>query len=251
MKCQAACILNDKLYTGNNHAEIIMQLGEAIKHNNIQHGYVDKSGIFYNSIEELYKNMKEHMIIRHAETLYNIKETNFLDSSLTSRGIKQAIGLAEYLKTNPDSNGFCGFVSPYRRTLQTAYEIHANTGIHFKVFPIIAEYAAEWSRVPYEIKVEKHNKDFPMFDWSLYEQAETFKTESFDTFLNRMRKVLNHDLPEKTLIVTHGAVVYTLVDLLLGGNVLTDGYSQVTNASISFIRGNKPIYLFKNEWNGD
>lgn len=251
MKCQAAWMVNDKVYTGHNHAEIINQLGDVRDNNTLRHGYVDVAGTFYNSIEELYNSMKEYMIIRHAETQYNTGETDFLDSKLTSRGIRQAIGLGEYLQKNPDSEGFVGFVSPYRRALQTAYEIHTRTNIQFKVFPLIAEYGAEWSRVQYEIKVEKRNNEFSTFDWSLYDITQTFGAESFNTFLKRMKKVLEFDLPEKTLIVSHGAVVYTLVDLLTGGTVLYTGYDQVTNASVSFIRGSQPIHLFKNDWKGD
>lgn len=251
MNCKAAWKVGDTVYAGRSHAEIIGQLGEARNSGDLTHGYVDPAGTFYNTIEELFEKMKEFMIVRHAETLFNTGETDYLDSALTPRGTKQAVGLGEYLEASRDGEGFVGLVSPYRRTLQTAREIHSRTGIPFRVFPLVAEYAAEWSRVPYSIRVEKHSDEFPMFDWSLYGAAQTFMPESFNKFLDRMRKALDANLPEKTLIVSHGAVVYTLIDLLTGGGVLSDGYGQVTNASVSLIRGGKPVHLFKNEWKGD
>lgn len=194
---------------------------------------------------------KEMLIVRHAETQYNVGDTEFLDSNLTHKGWEQARGVAEYLKKSGDAEGFVGLVSPYKRTLQTAERIHALTGTPFKVFPLAAEYAAEWSRVPYDIRVSKHSDEFPMFDWSLYPEEHRFTKESFNKFLDRMRNLLASDLPEKTLVVSHGAVVYTLLDLLTEGTVLDAGYGQVTNASISLIRGNEPVYLFKQNWKGD
>lgn len=250
-KGQAAWKIGDTVFAGRSHVEILGELTEAHRSGDLQHGYVDSAGRFYDNIEALFSSMKEIMIVRHAETDYNVGTTEYLDSGLTEKGSKQATGVAEYLKTSGDAAGFVGLVSPYLRTLQTAWRIHAMTGVQFKVFPLVAEYAAEWSRVPYDITVPVHQPWYTMFDWSLYQEAQRFTKESFNKFLDRMRKVLEHDLPDKTLIVSHGAVVYTLIDLLTGGGVLSDGYGQVTNASVSLIRGKEPAYLFKQEWKGD
>jgi broad specificity phosphatase PhoE len=194
--------------------------------------------------------MKEYILVRHAQSLFNTGETDFLDSELSPLGIKQAVELSKHLKENLELEGCCGFVSPYRRTLQTAYEIHKSTGMPFLIFPLISEYASKWIRVPYNVKVERHNADFPMFDWSLYDKAQTFREENFEAMLDRLNKVLKYDFPNKILLVSHSVIVYTLIDLLTGGGILSEGYSQVTNASFSLIRENKPILLFKNEWKG-
>jgi broad specificity phosphatase PhoE len=251
MNASAAWKINGTVYSGRSHAEILRELDAAHKRGDIQHGYVDLAGNFYGSIEELLKSMKETIIIRHAETYYNINETENLDSNLTERGVRQAVGLATYLGDSGDADGFSGLVSPFVRTLETALAIHAATGVPFMVFPLVSEYGATWSKVPYHVFVPARQEQYPMFDWSLYQHGELFTAETFNQFLDRMRKVLESDLPEKTVIVSHGAVVYTLVDLLTGGGMLEEGYGQVTNASVTKLRGTTLDYLFKQEWNGD
>jgi len=192
--------------------------------------------------------MEEAILIRHAESYYNINESDDLDSDLTNRGIKQAEGVAWYLKDSQDADGFKGYVSPFRRTLETARAIRQATGINFKVFPLISEYGATWSKVPYQVFVPNRSQEYPEYDWSLYEQGQLFTAETFHQFVDRMHKVLKSELSEKTLLVSHGAVVYTVVDLLVGGNVIEEGYQQVTNASVSKIVGNKALYTFRNHW---
>jgi broad specificity phosphatase PhoE len=193
--------------------------------------------------------MKEAILVRHAESFFNVQETQNLDSNLTLRGAHQAKAAADYLEKSKDAEGFQGYVSPFQRTLDTALLIHLKTGIPFKVFPLISEYGATWSTIPYKIHVPYRENSFPMFDWSLYKKkGETFTAETFQQFLDRMQKVLKSHLPEKTLIVSHGAVVYTLIDLLTGGGHLDESYSIVTNASITKLTDKRPVYLFKKDW---
>ena len=193
--------------------------------------------------------MRETILIRHAETYYNKSETDDLDSALTELGLQQAVGLSCYLRESEEAEGFVGLVSPFKRTLNTAAIIQNHTGTQFKVFPLICEYGATWGKKPHHVYVPNRQNEYPEFDWSLYQQGQLFTAETFVQFLDRMRKILAYDLPEKTLIVSHGAVVYTLTDLLIGGwDSLEDGYNQVTNASVSKIYGSKPDYLFKNDW---
>ena len=193
--------------------------------------------------------MKEVILIRHAESYYNVQETEHLDSNLTLRGAHQAKAAAEYLEESKDAEGFQGFVSPFQRTLDTALLVHLKTGVPFKVWPTISEYGATWSTVPYKIHVPNREDSFPMFDWSDYKKkGETFTAETFHQFLDRMQKIIKTHLPEKTLIVSHGAIVYTLIDLLTGGGYLDESYSQVTNASITKLKNDRPVYLFKKDW---
>jgi len=50
--------------------------------------------------------MKEVIIVRHAESYYNVQETQNLDSNLTLRGAHQAKAAAEYLAESKDAEGF-------------------------------------------------------------------------------------------------------------------------------------------------
>jgi len=248
---RAAIMMGDEVVTGTSHLDICERLGDELARHRCRHGYADLDGNFFDTIHELTESMRESILIRHAESLYNKELTENLDSELTELGSKQAVGVANYLQESGDAEGFVGLVSPYRRCLQTALPIHKATGINFKVMPELCEYGATWSKVQYHIFVPERRNEYPMFDWSLYRHGQLFTAETYSQFLDRVRKVLKSDLPEKMLVVSHGAVVYTLVDLLCGGNVIEEGYRQVTNASVSKIVGGKPIYTFKNEWKGD
>lgn len=195
---------------------------------------------------------KSVVLVRHAETFYNIKESDDLDSDLTPLGVTQAVGVAEYLRDSGDAEGHVGLVSPYKRTLDTAQAIHEKTGIQFRVFPLLAEYAAKWSRVSYPKFIPNRKDDYPSFDWSLYERGHLFIAESFEAFMDRMF-ALKSELPEKCLLVSHGGVVYTLADLLVGSDGSekhSSEYAKATNASVTKIVNSETLYLFKNDWKG-
>lgn len=254
-RVRAAYMVGSKVYSGTSHTEIYDEIGEKLFEDRLRHGYVDQAGNFYENLKELLENMTETIIIRHAETFYNRNESTDLDSNLTPRGIKQAEGVAAYLAESKDGQGFTGFVSPFLRTLETALAIHKATGIPFKVYPSICEYGANWSRVPYRISVPSRQESYPMFDWSLFSESKLFTSETFEQFLDRIKAVAAVKRPEKSLFVSHGAVVYTLTDLFTDGKHFQEqkvkGYHHVTNACITKISGSKPVYVFKNNWKGD
>jgi hypothetical protein len=85
--------------------------------------------------------MCELLLIRHAESEFNAKETKDLDSALTRNGRRQAIEVSAFLKRKfDDIKNWRGFVSPLLRTLQTAKIIHEHTDIRFDVDFRLIEY---------------------------------------------------------------------------------------------------------------
>jgi broad specificity phosphatase PhoE len=253
---QAAFIINGVVKSGSSHLDILSTLTPEEKVGEIQHGYVDLIGNFYDNIDCLFKTMRHILLIRHAQTWHNVKESDDLDASLTPQGEEQALRLSQYL-SKLNLQGYVGLVSPFLRTLQTASIIKEKTNLNFKVLPLLAEYGqiAQWmkdsGKESYLIRVPNRSDQFVGFDWSGFTE-EIFQDETVAEFKSRMKYLLENSLSEKTLIVSHGAVIWTLIDLLTGGTLLQNSnWCEVPNASVSFLEGQNPIYLFKNEWEHD
>lgn len=253
---KAAWMIDGKVYAGSSHAMIMSDLDEATcECENVVHGYIDCTGSFCENIEELIE-MQEVMLIRHAQTVFNVRKTNNLDADLTELGEGQVTKVSKYLK-NTDLSDHIGYVSPALRTLKTAMGIHEATGLNFIVNPLAYEYCAPWrdmegNRCEFKVSVPCRMKEFPKFDWSLYPKDAIFSQESLIMFRNRM-KALSAALSKKTVVVTHGAVVFTMIEGLVGRDNMIDhlpldGSEPVTNASVSLIHGNKPVYLFNAKW---
>ncbi len=248
---KAAWWVRGEIKTGDSHLDILAQMTEEEKNSDVRHGYVDLAGRFHESIDELFESMRHLYIIRHAQTWYNVKKTCNLDSPLTPYGEQQADSLGRYMR-DLDLSGYVGYVSPFLRTLQTARAVARNTGVEFRVLPGIAEFGAlaSWSSAAgcpegYHVEVPRRGSMFPEFNWNGFDKRE-FTSETKEEFRERMKHVLENSLPERTVIVTHGAVVWTLIDLLTEGRMLKSGFESVTNASVSFVEGHEPVYLFKN-----
>lgn len=253
---KAAWMIDGKIYAGSSHENILHDLNEsAYECETVVHGYIDCSGSFCENIEELL-DMQEVMLIRHAQTVFNVRKTNNLDSELTELGETQVVKVAQQL-TKTDLSDYIGYVSPALRTLKTAKGISDATGLKFVVHPLAYEFCGPWRNMEgqqceYKVAIPCRTKEFPQFDWSLYPKDAIFTPETLFMFRNRM-KALNASLSKKTVVVTHGAVVLTMVEHLVGlENIVEhlpkDGSEPVTNASVSLVHGNKPVYLFNADW---
>src|ERR1022692_4269064 len=108
---QAAYRIDGSIFLGRSHLEIISQLTEAHKTGNLLHGYTNIVGHFFESVEGLFNSMKDIILIRHAETFYNINQTEDLDSDLTDVGENQSDNLAKYMNASKVGEGFVGLVS--------------------------------------------------------------------------------------------------------------------------------------------
>lgn len=75
--------------------------------------------------------------IRHGQSQYNVGLTDKFNSEITEKGQEQAVAVS--FKLAKLLNSCVGFVSPYKRCLQTALYVHQYTGVKFTVNPLIGE----------------------------------------------------------------------------------------------------------------
>lgn len=249
---KAAWLIDGKVYAGSSHENILHSITEiTCECTEVVHGYIDCAGRFCKDIEELL-DMQELMLIRHAQTLFNIRQSNDLDSDLTDVGEQQTVMLGDHLKTF-DFSEYVGLVSPALRTLKTARRIHETTGLPFAIHPLAYEYCAPWRDMSgvvreYKAIIPCREKEFPEFDWSLCPKNTIFNQEPLSAFMQRM-KGLASSLSKKTVIVSHGAVVFTMLEGMLGqGSLNQYGHEPVTNGSISLLHGDKAVSLFHTPW---
>lgn len=185
--------------------------------------------------------MSELILIRHGESLYNIKITDYLDSKLTKFGEQQAKETGIYLKNNfPDISKFSGITSPYRRCLQTSEIIQNETGISFTVNSGPREVM-----INYEVVyIKNYKKIFPNFIWK-YDHGLSYRKETEQQFIERMELFYRELIDDKTVVVSHGTPINTLYELAIGKPSRANITNYVRNCSISYVKDRNGIYLGK------
>jgi len=148
----------------------------------------------------------EIVLIRHAQSAYNVGKTKHLDSPLTEDGHHQANVTGQFLQSM-NWSGFSGFVSPFLRTLQTATILQKFIKVDFEICHEIRELLMED-----HVSVSDRSKEFDHFKWLKNEEA-LFLSEKFETFFLRMQNYLKKRNEEKVVIVTHAALVQTIHDI--------------------------------------
>lgn len=195
----------------------------------------------------------ELLIIRHAESQYNVGHTTRLNSQLTTNGYIQAMLTAEWLNVNFDGlEEFKPLTSPYFRTLQTAYCLYEATDLEpFHIEPHLREYHIKKDHdelkkggicIPTEMFV------FDQFHWpNMMLMGYYFKNETLDEFFARMKEFFDSlDKNGKYLFVSHGATCRTLHTLSIGEDLsdLKERYlrcdpsdkNSIKNASITWVK---------------
>lgn len=176
------------------------------------------------------------VLIRHAESRFNLKETGNLNSGLSERGKIQANEVAAFLKRKfDDIDKWIGYVSPFTRTLETAKTIDAHTGIKFDIDFRIAEYAhpsSGYGLKTLEIELPNKNK------WQQ-------KPESEADFLYRLEAFIE-SLKEKDgqyVVVSHAMPIYTMIHILLGTPMIPQWDRKILNTSVTWFKENKLKYF--------
>lgn len=185
--------------------------------------------------------MNELLLIRHGESLYNVKLTDYLDSKLTKFGEQQAKEAGLFLKENfPDISSFSGITSPYRRCLQTSAIIQNETGISFTVHTGPREVMMK-----YEVVYVKNYKNmFPNFIWN-HDHNLSFRKETEQEFIERMELFHKEITTDKSIIISHGTPINTMYELALGKPSRANIDNYVRNCSISYVKDGQGIYLGK------
>ena len=194
--------------------------------------------------------MRELILVRHGQSLYNVRLTDHLDSGLTEEGVRQVRETGQFLRTHLGHlHEFVGRCSPYLRCLQTARILSEETGIEFWVDdgPREVMIRHDWCQVP------SRRAEYPEFDWNRFQNMREYVQEDEDTFNNRMKHYLQRLQEEdKVLVVSHGTPVTALFLMSVGeyqGPGLFDG-QYVDNSSLSYLRNGERIWFNKVVYGG-
>lgn len=195
--------------------------------------------------------MNELILIRHGESKYNAMLTDNLDSELTEKGIEQAKATGRFLKEHfGHINDFVALTSPYLRCLQTSRLIREETGLEFIVTPGPREIMVHYE----ETKIPARQSEFSDFIWMLpcvsrhwTEAGWHFLKEDGHGFVARMKEFMGTINHEKTLVVSHGTPVGSMFEIKIGKEHTPDTDDYVSNASISYVRNNNPVWFGKKE----
>lgn len=190
--------------------------------------------------------MRELILVRHGQSLYNVGLSKDLDSDLTPEGRRQVRETGKFLAHHLDHiRSFVGRCSPYLRCLQTARIISEETGVQFWV-----EHGPREIMTCYgECYVSRRHVEFPEFVWDNHTALPPYKQETVEEYNLRAREY--HDFLQtlpKALVVSHGTTTTTLhkmtLNLYEGIPGVTKG-SYVENSSLSYTRGGEPVWFNK------
>lgn len=186
-------------------------------------------------------------LVRHGQTIWNNEDRyhGTIDIELDEVGIKQAEAIAARLR-------HCSirqiYSSNLRRALQTANAIQHHTGAELKIVPELQDInLGQWEGKRWkDIKVEYDGflKDWfrdivniPAPDGESYKDLQDRATRS-------VMQIADSGL-DNIAIVTHGAVIKTLVSTYLGVGLENRSRFEVSNASISMVQYNEGKKSFK------
>lgn len=240
MNYLAAVFSNGHIVTGRHHGEAFSKLSDYDQDSDLISGHVNEDGTFTTEMDHLHK---EIILIRHAESRWNAHETEDLDSALTFKGVSQAQDLARFISKNIDCRGLVGFTSPFDRCLLTSLPLRRRTGIRFLVKSELSELSEAFPDQGVFVNCRKDK--YLDIEWSNYSNT-TFRKESSSDFISRLYKFLEY-IPDRSLIITHGSVVQTMIEILLGVKVnqVPAWDNSIGNASITYIRDGTVVWLAK------
>lgn len=185
------------------------------------------------------------IIVRHGQSEYNVRRTRDMDSHLSVEGYRQVEETASWLARHMKLDGRFGIVSPFRRTCQTARVIAKETGLKFRVYPLVHEFMVTYEN----FQIQNHRESFPEFDWSGMDSTVSFpmERESMDAYRNRMAKVLNWLMEDHggkpLLVVSHGLPCDTLARLAIGADERPETFTVLQNCSVTWITGKHTLFF--------
>lgn len=189
---------------------------------------------------------KDVLLIRHAESLWNVGKSDSLDSGLSENGSSQAETLATYLSkyASEFKNQYRLFTSPYLRCLMTARPISRISENKFVINTDVAELTDHYPDKG--VIVPERKEDFREMYWGNY-MPTWFVKEPQSSFLARVHRFVDC-LPEKAIIITHGSIVQTVIEILIKSyaHSIPIWDHSIKNGMVSRIKNGKLIW-FNNE----
>ncbi len=237
----AAVFSNGHVATGRHHGEAFSNLSCDDQDGDLISGHVNPDGTFTTEMDHL---NKEVILVRHAESMWNAQMSESLDSTLTLKGVSQAQSVASFISKNIDCRGLVGFTSPFDRCCLTSMPIRRRTGIRFFIKPEIAELTDHFPDEGVEVPCRKDK--YLDIEWGNY-FSTNFNREPSGNFIKRLQSFLS-SLPERSLVVTHGSVVQTLIEMALGVKVknIPTWDNSIGNASVTHIKDGTVMLMAKN-----
>lgn len=162
------------------------------------------------------------ILVRHGQSLGNIKASDDPDCALSPRGMQQARELGDLLAKLP-LEGFVGLVSPYCRAIRTAEILSEKTGIEFIEDDGIREYG-------------------PRTDIA----GRRFEQETAYELTARMKSFLSR-IGGKVIVVSHGSPIAVLAQLANGFEPRVDGafHEGIGNAQFRWISDPTPFARYR------
>lgn len=184
--------------------------------------------------------MRELLLVRHARSYYNIKATDYLNSEITDFGKVQATNVGKFI-AKEFGNTFTGYTSPFVRCIQTAQIIQTYSGIGFTVLPELSE-SLEGSQEIFVYKRDDYN-----FNWEYFQEPKCFKGERSDAYLNRIYEAYYKITAEKSLVISHGLPIMTLLDIIKDrANKVPIWDFSIDNCSMTYIKDKRIIWHGRN-----
>jgi len=189
---------------------------------------------------------EELVIIRHARSKHNIRESEDMDDAITEHGKAQARNVGRYLYEEIDLTGFKFFTSPFLRCLQTA-SIIQNWTRPFGQFQVMHELREYLNHTGRECFVRSRKNEFTELDWSLYaDEGTTYYDEFNEVFLHRIHDCF-HKLPERSVVVTHGLPAFVLLHVARGNvDSVPIWDHSIDNCSITWIKRGRVVWHGRN-----
>jgi broad specificity phosphatase PhoE len=188
----------------------------------------------------------ELILIRHAESKYNTRESRHLDTALSDRGMRQREEVANYLAKKIDNiEGWLGLSSPFLRTLMTSDAIKQATGIPFKVNWKAREYGGpEYGKNVYKVPIRK---EFPEYYQDVCDIDWFNARESREEMLYRLIYFLNELKKEdgKYVVVSHGMPILVMYNILNGTHTVPKWDGTILNTSVTYFVDNECVYYAK------
>ena len=187
------------------------------------------------------------IIVRHARSKFNMRESDDLDDKLTTFGLKQARNVGEFFAHGIDVSGFDFFTSPLLRCLQTSQSIVAQfeTPPQPRILPQLREYLNHSGRA---VTVPNRKVIYTDMNWDIYpDEGETYDEEFNETFLCRMHDAYLN-LSNKSIVVTHGLPALTLMHIATETrtNSVPVWDHSIDNASITVIKKGRLVWRGRN-----
>lgn len=191
----------------------------------------------------------ELILIRHGESHFNTKDTQNLDSPLTTRGRQQCFTCGAFLRRKFGiMTDWEGLVSPFFRTLQTAEILDRYIECGFKIEWKAREFAHISSGYKgVVLNLPCHKDKFPDYfpedmpnDYIFTQEEETNK-DLVDRVSEFVAELQNEN--GKYVIVSHGQMIYTMIYVMNGNYQVPIWDKRILNTSVTYFKDDRMVYF--------